>query len=70
LDWITLGKELEPTDDEKKIKWKNKNDEAHGVIGMFISPDLRFHLQGIDDHDEAWENLEFVFGKHNIIRSH
>jgi hypothetical protein len=34
---------------------------------MSISPDLRFHLKKIDDPDEAWENLESVFGKHNII---
>jgi hypothetical protein len=25
---------------------------------MSISHDLRFHLQGIDDLDESWENLE------------
>ena len=35
-----------------------------------LSIDLRFHLQVMDDPDEAWENLEFVFGKHNIIRAH
>jgi hypothetical protein len=67
---ITLGKEKEPTDDEKKVKWDNRNDEARGLIGMSISPDLRFHLQEIDDPDEAWEKLESVFGKHNIIRAH
>jgi hypothetical protein len=67
---ITLGKELEPIDDENKIKWENRNDEVHGLIGISISLDLRFHLQGIDDHDEAWENLKSMFGKHNIIQSH
>jgi hypothetical protein len=45
LYWITLGKELEPIDDEKKIKWANKNDKARGLIGKSISHDLRFHLQ-------------------------
>jgi hypothetical protein len=43
------------------------NDEARGLIGMFISPHLRFHLQGIDNPDESWEKIKFVFGKHNII---
>jgi hypothetical protein len=43
------------------------NDKECGLIGISISPDLRFHLQEIDDLDEAWENLESVFGKHNII---
>jgi hypothetical protein len=36
---------------------------------MSISPDLRFHLQSIDKPKEAWENIESVFGKHNIIRA-
>jgi hypothetical protein len=36
---------------------------------MSISPDLRFHLQQIDKPDEAWEKIESVFGKHNIIRA-
>jgi hypothetical protein len=42
---ITLGKEIEPVDDQKKGKWDNKSDEACGLIGMSISLDLRFHLQ-------------------------
>jgi hypothetical protein len=67
---ITLGKEQAPTDAKKKAKWNNKNDEAHGLIGMSISPDLRFHHQGIDDLDEAWTKLEAVFGKHNVIRAY
>ena len=34
---ITFGKEIEPGDDDKKIKWANKCDEAHGLIKMSIS---------------------------------
>jgi len=44
LYWITMGKELEPIDDENKVKWDNNNDEACALIGMSISHDLRFHL--------------------------
>ena len=33
---ITSGKEKEPTNDDNKIKWENKCDEAHGFIGMPI----------------------------------
>jgi hypothetical protein len=66
---ITLGKEKTPTDDDKKVKWANRSDEAHGLIEMSISPDLRFHLREIDDPHEAWENIESVFGKLNIIRA-
>jgi hypothetical protein len=68
LYWITLGKEKEPTDDDKKSKWANRSDEARGLIRMSISPDLRYHLQEIDDPEEAWDKIESVFGKLNIIR--
>jgi hypothetical protein len=37
---------------------------------MSISYDLRFHLQGLDAPNKSWENLEAVFGKHNIIQAH
>jgi hypothetical protein len=66
---ITLGKETTPADTDKKSKWDNRNEEACGLIGMSISLDLRFHLQSIDKPKEAWEKIEFVFGKHNIIRA-
>jgi hypothetical protein len=36
---------------------------------MSISPDLRYHLQEIDDPEKAWDKIEFVFGKLNIIRA-
>jgi hypothetical protein len=38
---ITLGKEQEPTYDENKVEWDNKSDEAHGLIGMSISPGFK-----------------------------
>jgi hypothetical protein len=37
---------------------------------MSISSDIRFHLKEINAPNEAWEKLEAVFGKHNIIRAH
>ena len=66
---ITMGMETTPTDDDKKAKWDNRNDEACGLIGMSISPDLRYHLQGVDDPEAAWDKIESVFGKLNIIRA-
>jgi hypothetical protein len=67
---ITLGNEKETSDVDKKVKWANGSGEARGLIRVSISPDLRFHLKEIDDPDQAWEKLESVFGKHNIIRAH
>jgi hypothetical protein len=66
---INLGKEKSPTDDDKKAKWDNRNGKARGLIKMSISPDLRYHLQEIDDPEEAWDKIESVFGKLNIIRA-
>jgi hypothetical protein len=66
---ITLRKEKAPTNDDKKFKWANRSDEALGLIRMSISPDLRFHHKEIDDPEEAWEKIESVFGKLNIIRA-
>ena len=67
---ITSVKEIEPIDDDKKIKWENICDQDCGLIRMSISTDLRFHIYGIDEPDKAWEKLEYVFGKHNEIQSH
>ena len=67
---ITSGKEIEPTDDDKKTKWVNRCDEARGLIWMSISINLQFHISGIDEPDKAWEKLESVFGKHNEIWGH
>ena len=65
---ITSRKETEPTDDDKKIKWANRCDEARGLIEMSISTDLRFHISGIDEPKSRLGKLESVFGKHNEIR--
>ena len=66
---ITMGKKIAPTDDDNKAKWDSRNDEARGLIKMSISPGLRYHLQEIDDPEEAWDKIESVFGKLNIIHN-
>jgi len=58
-----------PTDDYKKAKWDNRNDKARRLIGMSISPDLRYHLQGVDEPEAAWDKIESVFCKLSIIRA-
>jgi hypothetical protein len=65
---ITLGNEKTPNDVDKKSKWDNRNDEACELIKISISPDLRYHLQDIDDPKESSNTIESVFGKLNIIR--
>jgi hypothetical protein len=46
-----------------------KNDQVHGLIGMSISPYLRFHLEGEDSPIKAWEKLNNVFGIKNEIQA-
>ena len=50
---ITSGKETKPTNDDNKMKWENRYDEARELIGMSISTALRFHISGIDELDKA-----------------
>ena len=59
-DFLGSGKDTEPTDDDKKIKWENRCDETRGLNGMWISTNLWFHISGIDEPDKAWERLESV----------
>ena len=66
---ITLGTKTAPDEDENKAKWENKNDQAHGLIGMSISPGLRFHLDGEDSPVKAWEKLNKNFGTKNEIQA-
>jgi hypothetical protein len=42
---ITMGKEKELPDVDKKVKWDNRSDEEHVMIRVPMSLDLRFHLQ-------------------------
>jgi hypothetical protein len=55
---------------QRKINEIIKMMKNMDLIGMSISRHFQFHLQGIDDSDEAWEKLEAVFGKNNEIQVH
>lgn len=50
---IIVGIETTPIDAKKRDKWDNKNDSAHGLVGMYISLDLRFHLQRLQSPVES-----------------
>ena len=67
---IASYQESKPKDEDKLAKWENKQDQARGLIGMYISPDLRFHIIELDNPDEAMKQLNKVFGIKNQIRAH
>ena len=50
---IVSGQESKPKDEDKQAKWENKQDQTHGLIGMSISPNLRFHIAELDTPNEA-----------------
>jgi hypothetical protein len=45
------------------------NEKSCGLIRMSINPDLRYHLQEINDPKEAWDKIESVFSKLNILQA-
>jgi len=51
---ITVGIDPTPLDNQRQVKWLNKNDEARGLIGMAIFDDLKFYIQHLGTPQEAW----------------
>jgi len=41
---IALGQESKPKDKDKISKLENKTYQGCGLIGMSISPEIRFHI--------------------------
>jgi len=67
---IASGQETKPQDEDKATKWENRQDQARGLIGMSISPYLRFYIIELDTPNEAMKQLTKVFGIKNEIRAH
>lgn len=67
---IASGQETKPQDEDNAAKWENRQDQARGLIGMSIFPDLRFHIAELDTLNEAMKQLTKVFGIKNEIRAH
>ena len=67
---IATGQETKPKDEDKVAKWENRQDQARGLIGMSISPELRFHIAELDTPDEAMKQINKVFGIKNEIGAH
>jgi len=67
---IAPGQETKPKYEDKAAKWENRQDQARGLIGMYISPDLRFHMSKLDTPNEAMKQINKVFGIKNELRAH
>ena len=64
---MTMGRETKPHHPTKKNKFLNQLDETLGFLCAHISRDLLFHLEGLNTPKEAWEKLEFLFGKQDEL---
>ena len=62
-----MGRETELRYPTKKNKFLNRLDEAFGFLCTRISRDILFHLEGLNNPKEAWENIESLFGKQDDI---
>ena len=53
----------------EKFSYKNKLDEAMGLIGLPISDSLIFHLDKCDTSKKFWDKLASLFGKFNEFKA-
>ena len=64
---MTMGKETKPQQYVEKNKILNRLDEAFKFMSTHISQDLLFHLKGLRTLKEAWDKLEYLFGKQDEL---
>ena len=65
-----MGLEPKPNVATQKGKWFNRLDEAYGLICIFVSQDLLFHLENDSTPNEVWLKIESFFGKQDEMRGH
>ena len=64
---MTMGRETEPQQYVDKKKFVNWLDEAFGLMCTHIFQGLLFHLEELRTPKEAWENIEYLFGKQDEL---
>ena len=72
-DWTVQddhGPRDRTTSSYRENNYLNRLDEAFGLLCAHISMDLLFHLEGLKTPKEAWEKLEFLFGKQDELQGH
>lgn len=60
--WRIVNKEFgEPQSRKEKEPWRCNLEQARGIIGKALSPNLNGIFVDIDDPIELWENLEIDY---------
>ena len=54
----------------EKAKWNNRLDQAYGFLFLSIYTDILFHLDGLTTPNQAWTQLESLFGVQDELRAH
>ena len=65
---MTMGREIEPQQHVEKNKFSNRLDEAFGFMCTHMSWDVLFNLEGLRTLKEAWEKLEYLFGRQDELQ--
>ena len=60
---MKMGRELEPQWYVEKSKFLNRLDESFDFMCIQIYKELLFHLEGLRNPKEVWDNIESLFGK-------
>ena len=60
---MTMGRETEPQQHVEKNKFLNRLDEAFDFMCTHISRELLLHLERLRTPKEAWDKIEYFFGK-------
>ena len=66
---VTLALENEPNAVIEKAKWHNILDEAYGLLCLYISPNILFHLNGLTTPNQVLTQLESLFGVQDELKS-
>ena len=64
---MKMGRETEPQQYVENNKFLDCLDEAFDFMCTHISRDILFHLGGLRNPNEAWENIEYLFGKQDEL---
>ena len=67
---MTMEREVEPQQYVEKSKFLNQLDEASSFMCIHISMNCMFHLEGLKTLKEAWDKIEYLFGKQDELRGH
>ena len=67
---MTMGREIESHHHTEKNKFLNRLYGAFGFLCTHISRDIIFHIEELKNPKEAWDKLEFLFGKQNELLGH